>query len=80
VIEVNGGQHAIEKDRDVERDKWLNREGFSVLRFWNNEVLQNTNGVLEAIMERCLRHLPLTPPIKGGVNKIPIRKQGSLPT
>jgi len=54
VIEVNGGQHAIEKDRDVERDKWLNREGFSVLRFWNNEVLQNTNGVLEAIMERCL--------------------------
>ncbi len=49
VIEVDGGQHAIEKDKDRERDKWLEGQGFRVLRFWNNEVLMNTEGVLEVI-------------------------------
>jgi very-short-patch-repair endonuclease len=65
VIEVDGGQHAEERI-DKERDRWLNREGFKVLRFWNNEVLQNSKGVLEVIRENCLNHPPLTPPIKGG--------------
>jgi len=67
VIEVDGGQHAEEeKDKDMRRDAWLRSQGFRVLRFWNNEVLQNLEGVLETIRLNCLRHPPLTPPIKGG--------------
>ncbi|OGP74933.1 MAG: DNA (cytosine-5-)-methyltransferase [Deltaproteobacteria bacterium RBG_13_58_19] len=49
IIEVDGGQHAIEKDKDSERDRWLISEGFKILRFWNNEVLQNLAGVVEVI-------------------------------
>jgi very-short-patch-repair endonuclease len=50
VIEVDGGQHA-ENPKDVERDKQLTLEGFKVLRFWNNEVLTNIEGVLESIRQ-----------------------------
>ncbi len=49
VIEVDGGQHA-ENEKDKQRDAWLRGEGFKVLRFWNNEVLQNIEGVLETIL------------------------------
>jgi len=65
VIEVDGGQHFEEK-KDIERDKWLSKQGFKVLRFWNNDVLNNIDGVLEVIKENCEGHPPLTPPIKGG--------------
>ena len=58
IIEVDGGQHAIEKEKDEERDNWLKREGFKVLRFWNNEVLTNSKGVLDVIREECLNHPP----------------------
>ena len=54
VIELDGGQHATEKDKDNERDSHLIRNGFRVLRFWNNDVLQNICGVLEIIMVDCL--------------------------
>ncbi len=57
VIEVDGGQHAGE-EKDKDRDKWLNGEGFKVLRFWNNEVLQNLRGILEVIRINCLGTLP----------------------
>jgi len=50
VIEVDGGQHA-ENDRDVVRDRWLRDHNYRVLRFWNNDVIENTDGVLEAITE-----------------------------
>jgi very-short-patch-repair endonuclease len=67
VIEVDGGQHAEEeKDKDIRRDEWLRTQGFKVLRFWDNEVLKNLEGVLETIRDNCLSHPPLTPPIKGG--------------
>ena len=65
VIEVDGGQHSMDAKKDNERDKWLEGEGYKVLRFWNNEVLANTKGVLEVIKD-CLNHPPLTPPLKGG--------------
>jgi len=65
VIEVDGAQHADNK-KDMERDTWLTQEGFKVLRFWNNEVLTNTKGVLEMIRENCADHPPLAPPLKGG--------------
>ena len=81
VIEVDGGQHAVERDKDKERDKWLKGQGLKVLRFWNNEVLTNIAGVLEVIREHCLSHPPLTPPIKGGEGKegLPLREV-DLPT
>jgi very-short-patch-repair endonuclease len=69
VIEVDGGQNSIENKRDNERDKWLEGQGYKVLRFWNNEVLSNTEGVLEVI-RNCLNHPPLTPPLKGGENAV----------
>ncbi len=48
VVEVDGGQHATDK-RDALRDSWLIDRGYRVLRFWNNDVLANTEGVLESI-------------------------------
>jgi very-short-patch-repair endonuclease len=49
VIEVDGGQHAIAEAKDAVRTEWLHRSGYRVLRFWNNDVLRNMEGVLEAI-------------------------------
>ncbi|HUI95351.1 MAG TPA: DUF559 domain-containing protein [Xanthobacteraceae bacterium] len=48
VVEVDGGQHATDP-RDAARDRWLSDQGYRVLRFWNHDVLANTEGVLEAI-------------------------------
>ena len=48
VIEVDGGQHC-QNQKDVRRDAWLKIEGFQVLRFWNNEVLGNLDGVYQKI-------------------------------
>lgn len=50
VVELDGGQHALRKNADTARTAWLNREGYRVLRFWNNEVLRNTDGVLAEIL------------------------------
>lgn len=49
VIEVDGGQHQDHAGYDQARDKWLRQQGFEVLRFWNNEVMGNLEGVLEVI-------------------------------
>jgi very-short-patch-repair endonuclease len=49
VIEVDGGQHGELQTQDKTRTLWLEAQGWKVLRFWNNEVLQNTEGVLESI-------------------------------
>jgi very-short-patch-repair endonuclease len=48
ILEVDGGQHA-ESLTDKKRDAWLKMQGFEVLRFWNNDVLKNTETVLESI-------------------------------
>ena len=54
VIELDGGQHADNREKDKVRDSWLEKHGFLVLRFWNNEVLTNTQGVLHVILEASL--------------------------
>jgi len=66
IIELDGSQHIDDKQKDLKRDKWLHSEGFTVLRFWNNEVMVNTDGVLSVIFDYCSNHPPLTPPLKGG--------------
>ncbi|MCX5860053.1 MAG: DUF559 domain-containing protein [Proteobacteria bacterium] len=68
VIELDGGQHAIEKEKDIERDEWLRREGFKVLRFWDNEIFKNMEGIMEIIEKNCLSPSPSSPPLKGGEN------------
>jgi very-short-patch-repair endonuclease len=54
VIELDGGQHAVDEDKDKERDKWLKGNGYTVLRFWNNDLFENMDGVLEVIREKCM--------------------------
>ncbi|MHB1103775.1 MAG: endonuclease domain-containing protein [Devosia sp.] len=49
VIEVDGNQHADDRTYDDRRTAFLNSRGYSVLRFWNNEVLQHLDGVHEMI-------------------------------
>jgi very-short-patch-repair endonuclease len=53
VVEVDGGQHNEReaRERDQQRAAWLKERGYQVLRFWNNEVLVNMEGVLEKIRE-----------------------------
>jgi very-short-patch-repair endonuclease len=55
VIELDGGQHASNKHKDHERDTWLRNSRFKVLRFWNTEVFDNLEGVLEVIRKNCLQ-------------------------
>ena len=50
VLEVDGGQHA-DSEADRRRTRFLEHEGYRVVRFWNNDVLQNTDGVLMRIAE-----------------------------
>jgi len=54
VIELDGGQHAFHKNKDKERDKFLTQNGYKVLRFWDNEVFDNIDGVLEVVLRECL--------------------------
>jgi len=66
IIEIDGGQHVLDVDKDSSRDEWLKSEGFEVLRYWNNEVLKETSNVLDDIQRRMPDHPPPTPPLKGG--------------
>jgi very-short-patch-repair endonuclease len=50
VIELDGGQHARHETMDEERTAELARHGYRVIRFWNNDVLGNTAGVVETIL------------------------------
>jgi len=65
IIEVDGGQHA-DDEKDQKRDSWLQKEGFKVLRFWNNDVIGNLDGVTEVILKYCGSPSPQSPPLKGG--------------
>jgi very-short-patch-repair endonuclease len=49
IIELDGSQHLEQEEYDAERTKYLETQGYKVLRFWNNEVLNNLDGVILAI-------------------------------
>lgn len=49
VVELDGGQHSDSQDDDAARTQWLEGRGFRVLRFWNDEIFENLDGVLEMI-------------------------------
>ena len=49
VIELDGSQHLEQADYDVERTEYLESQGYKVVRFWNNQVMNDINGVIRAI-------------------------------
>jgi very-short-patch-repair endonuclease len=57
IIELDGGQHA-ESMSDRRRDAWLVANNFRVLRFWNNDVMRNQEGVLSSILEALHERAP----------------------
>lgn len=67
IIEIDGGQHNEEKNNkaDVTRTQWLEKQGFTVLRFWNNEVLANITAVKETIWNVFDHPHPSPPPGRG---------------
>jgi very-short-patch-repair endonuclease len=75
VLELDGGQHADAVDYDAKRDAWLTSEGFHVLRFWNNDVMENLEGVLMNIADGAVTPTPTLPP-RGGGRKADHHQQG----
>ena len=59
IVEADGGHHN-QSEKDAVRDEWLTSQGFKVMRFWNNDVLSNTDAVLTAILD-ALAPSPPTP-------------------
>lgn len=57
VIEIDGSQH-LGSARDAVRDAVLDAEGFVIVRYWNNDVLQRSRSVLEDLLERIARLAP----------------------
>ncbi len=49
IVEIDGGQHAEQVEYDRFREDFLKTHGYQVVRFWNNEVLTNLDGVLETL-------------------------------
>jgi len=62
VVEIDGGQHADDVSADQYRTQWLQSQGFRILRFWNNEVIERRDDVLESII-RALREYPSPQPL-----------------
>jgi very-short-patch-repair endonuclease len=54
VIELDGGQHATQQQYDAQRTRFLEQQGYRVVRFWNNDVFENKEGVLQHIL-MCIR-------------------------
>jgi very-short-patch-repair endonuclease len=85
VIEIDGSQHARggRAARDETRSKWLEREGFKVIRFWNNDIVENRQAVLNSIYAAMygsidtevvrLKHERRRRPIKNADHPAPVR-------
>ena len=64
IVEADGSQHA-ESAADAQRDAYLFAQGFNVLRFWNNDILTNPDGVATAILAALETPLPNPSPARG---------------
>ena len=62
VIEVDGGQHSTNLKEDIKRSNYLKNKGYRVLRFWNNEVLQEGESVLKVILKSLSEGSPSPQP------------------
>jgi len=65
IIEIDGGQHALQTTADQVRTRFLIGQGYRVLRYWNNDVLSNVDGVLEDI-QRAIATTPTPDPSPQG--------------
>lgn len=69
IIEIDGGQHSEQQAYDQQRSLYLQQLGYKVLRFWNNQALQETEAVLEAIrlvvIDLSPRSVPSAAKLKG---------------
>jgi very-short-patch-repair endonuclease len=75
VVEADGGQHAEQADYDDRRTAFLEKEGFRVLRFWNNDVLTNLDGVVTVIMN-AMRAGPHPPKPAAWAPPSPLKGEG----
>jgi len=67
IVEIDGGQHDRSAPQEAARSGFLQSEGYRVLRFWNNDVLANLDGVHAIIAEEVARFTPTqTLPHRGG--------------
>ncbi len=63
IVEADGGQHSIESD--ARREAYLTAQGFRILRFWNNDILNNAEGVTLSILDALAAPLPKRSPDVG---------------
>ncbi|HJT98674.1 MAG TPA: endonuclease domain-containing protein [Rhodanobacteraceae bacterium] len=63
IVELDGGEHRDSMLEDLERTRYLAHGGFRVIRFWNDEVLQRTEAVLESILEALIQACPHPSPL-----------------
>jgi very-short-patch-repair endonuclease len=70
IVEVDGSQHLKDVKYDEQRTAWLQSRGHRVLRFWDNDVLQRQDGVLESI-RIALEEAPTLPSPKGAGKSMP---------
>jgi very-short-patch-repair endonuclease len=61
IVEADGGQHA-ESENDIRRTVFLESKGYRVLRFWNNEIIENLDGVAQVIAAALATPHPAQPP------------------
>jgi len=67
IVEIDGGRHDRSSPRETERSEFLQSEGYRVLRFWNNEVRENLDGLQQTILDELRRATPTpTLPHHGG--------------
>jgi very-short-patch-repair endonuclease len=66
IVELDGGQHVERSVEDAERTTALEAQGYLVLRFWNNDVLRNLDGVVESIIETLNPRPPHPNPLPNG--------------
>jgi very-short-patch-repair endonuclease len=58
IVELDGSQHSDAADYDRQRDASLAEAGYLSLRFWNNDVIENLEGVLRTVQQACEARLP----------------------
>jgi very-short-patch-repair endonuclease len=66
IVELDGGQHAERSSDDAKRTANLEAYGFLVLRFWNNDVLSNIDGIVETILATASPEPPHPSPLPNG--------------
>ncbi|MEW6516108.1 MAG: endonuclease domain-containing protein [candidate division FCPU426 bacterium] len=64
VVELDGGQHAMNEKQDQEWSRYLELQGYKIIRFWNNDIQNNIEGVLQRLSEYICDPSPSPLPLK----------------